>query len=521
MSERVQRANHKWWTLAAMCFALFMIMLDNTVVNVALPSIQHDLKTTPENLEWTINAYFLSFAALILLGGKLGDRFGRKKIFLVGLAIFTLSSMACALSTSDTGSISARVVQGIGAAFMNPLSLSIIVAAFPRHQVPTAIGIWAGISGLGLAIGPLLGGFLVEHVRWSAVFWINVPIGVAAAAATLWAVVESRDPTTKRLDLLGTALITASLFSLVWALIETTSHSWTSAYTLTFLCASAVLLVLFVLWELRQSDPMLPLGLFRNRVFSVASVVVALVGFAMFGVIFYITLYFQNVLGYSPLEAGVRSLPLTMMVLVVSPAAGKLNSKIGPRPLLSVGLSMMGIALLGLSRIEVDTAYAYIAPFYVMMGAGIAMSMPSVSSAAMGAVDPRRAGIASGVVNSTRQVGGALGIAVLGSIGATIAASAWDDKTSGVAALQNAPDSLVQAVVGGRGDVVARATHSPALGHAALESFVTGVQGAMLVGSVLAFAAAAISYFGMTGTRPAPAPSAEREAAEAGGAGTP
>ena len=266
MSERVQRANHKWWTLSAMCFALFMIMLDNTVVNVALPSIQADLKTTPENLEWTINAYFLSFAALILLGGKLGDRFGRKKIFLVGLAIFTLSSAACALATSDTGLISARVVQGVGAALMNPLSLSIIVDAFPRHQVPTAIGIWAGISGLGLAVGPLLGGFLVEHVSWSAVFWINVPIGVIAAGATLWAVHESRDPNARRFDIVGTVLVTAGLFSLVWALIRTNSHSWSSPQTIGFLIAAAVLLVgVRRGGRASQSDPMIPLSFFRRR----------------------------------------------------------------------------------------------------------------------------------------------------------------------------------------------------------------------------------------------------------------
>ena len=245
MAENL-RNNHKWWTLAAMCFGLFMIMLDNTVVNVALPSIQRSLHTTPENLEWTINAYFLSFAALILLGGKLGDRFGRKKMFLVGLAIFTLSSAACALSTSDSGLIASRAVQGVGAALMNPLSLSIIVAAFPRHQVPTAIGIWAGISGLGLAIGPLLGGFLVENSGWAAVFWINVPIGVLAAIATLWFVQESRDPNAKGFDIVGTVLVTGGLFSLVWALIRTNAHSWTSPQTIGFLIAAAVLLVAFI-----------------------------------------------------------------------------------------------------------------------------------------------------------------------------------------------------------------------------------------------------------------------------------
>ena len=244
------RPNHKWWTLFAMCFALFMIMLDNTVVNVALPKIQKDLNADPASLEWTLNAYVLTFAALILLGGKLGDRFGRKRFFIIGVVVFTVASAACALSTSDTQLIAARTLQGVGAAMLNPLSLSILVAAFPRQQLPQAIGIWAGISGLGLAIGPLLGGFLVEHVSWSAVFWINVPIGVGGGRRRrLGGGREPRDPQTRTLDVVGTLLVTGGLFSLVWALIETTSHSWTSLYTLGFLGTAAVLFTLFLFWE--------------------------------------------------------------------------------------------------------------------------------------------------------------------------------------------------------------------------------------------------------------------------------
>ena len=213
--------NHKWWTLFAMCFALFMIMLDNTIVNVALPSIQRALHTSPESLEWTINAYVVSFGALILLGGKLGDRFGRRRIFLVGLVVFTLASAACALAQTDNQLIGARIVQGFGGALLNPLSLSILVAAFPRKQLPTAIGIWAGISGLGLAVGPLLGGFLVEQYSWSAVFWVNVPVGIIAFGVTAWAVRESRDPNAHSLDVVGTVLVTLSLFLLIWGLIKT------------------------------------------------------------------------------------------------------------------------------------------------------------------------------------------------------------------------------------------------------------------------------------------------------------
>jgi EmrB/QacA subfamily drug resistance transporter len=502
--NRLESANHKWWTLAAMCFALFMIMLDNTVVNVALPSIQRSLKTTPANLEWTINAYFLSFAALILLGGKLGDRFGRKKIFLVGLAIFTLSSAACALSTSDAGLISARAVQGIGAALMNPLSLSIIVAAFPRHQVPTAIGIWAGISGLGLAIGPLLGGFLVEHVDWSAVFWINVPIGVLAAGATLWFVQESRDPKARGFDILGTLLVTGGLFSLVWALIRTNSHSWGSGQTVGFLAAAALLLAAFIWWEDRQSEPMIPLSFFRRRAFDVAVASIGLVGFAMFGIIYFLTLYMQNVRGYSAIESGVRTLPMTLMVILIAPLAGKLSARIGPRPLMAGGMLIMSLGLASLTRLTIDASYwTVIFPSFVFVGAGVAMSMPTTTGVAMGSVDPARAGIASGVVNSSRQVGGALGVAVLGSIAATVASSRWADNAP--AALRGQTGRLESLVVGGQSGQIGRVAGANAQ-LAASHAFVDGVTTAMTVGSALALTGAVIAFFGLRGFRPVAAP---------------
>jgi EmrB/QacA subfamily drug resistance transporter len=497
-----------------MCFALFMIMLDNTVVNVALPSIQADLKTTPDNLEWTINAYFLSFAALILLGGKLGDRFGRKKIFLVGLAIFTLSSAACALATSDTGLISARVVQGVGAALMNPLSLSIIVNAFPRHQVPTAIGIWAGISGLGLAIGPLLGGFLVEHVSWSAVFWINVPIGVIAAGATLWAVHESRDPNARRFDIVGTVLVTGGLFSLVWALIRTNSHSWSSPQTVGFLVAAAVLLGGFIAWESRQSDPMIPLSFFRRRAFDVAVSSVALVGFAMFGIIYFLTLYMQNVRGYSALESGVRTLPMTVMVMLIAPLAGRLSGRIGPRPLIVGGMVVMSLGLASLTRLSIDSSYwTVIFPSFVFVGAGVSLSMPTTTGVAMGSVDPARAGIASGVVNASRQVGGALGVAVLGSIAATVASSHWADTAP--AALRGTAGRLDPLVIGGQADQI-RSVAGPQASLAAANAFVDGVTTAMTVGSLIALAGAVIAYFGLRGFRPVSAPSPVAVAAAEG-----
>jgi EmrB/QacA subfamily drug resistance transporter len=494
--------NHKWWTLFAMCFALFMIMLDNTIVNVALPSIQKELKTSPENLEWTVNAYVVVFASLILLGGKLGDRFGRKRIFMVGLVIFTLSSAACALSTTDSQLIGFRAVQGVGGAFLNPLSLSILVAAFPRPQLPQAIGIWAGISGLGLALGPLAGGFLTETFSWSAVFWVNVPIGIVAMGVTWWAVQESSDPGTHSLDVPGTALITVGLGTLTWGLINTDTHSWLSAYTLSFLVAALVLIVLFVVWESRTPEPMVPLGFFRVRAFAVSSLVVTLIGLALFGVLYFLTLYLQNVKGYTPLQAGVRMLPTTIMILVVAPLGGRLLNRVGPRAMMTTGMLAASIGLFGLSRLHADSSYNAMWPFQLLVGSGMAMTMPSVTSTAMGAVDRARAGIASGVVNASRQVGGALGIAALGGIGTTLSASSWSDRISSLpTALQAHAEALTPLVQGGQGARILAITHNPAAKTAALDSFVHGVQGALLAGAVLTLAAGIVALVGLRGLR--------------------
>ncbi len=512
---RRPRANQAWWTLVAMCFALFMIMLDNTIVNVALPSIQRALHTSPETLQWTIDAYVLTFAALILFGGKLGDRFGRKRVFLVGLGIFTLASAACANATTDTQLVAFRAVQGAGAALLNPLSLSILVAAFPRKRLPTAIGIWAGVSALGLSAGPLVGGFLVERVSWSAVFWVNVPIGVIAAVVCLWAVTESRDTRHRHLDVVGTALVTTGLFALVVALIGTNSDGWTSASTLGLLAAAAVLIALFIAWEHHTREPMVPLGFFQRPAFSTSSVVSLLVGFAFIGVLYLIVLYFQNVMGYSPLEAGIRTLPLTLTQALTAANAGRLDRMLGARTKMSGGMLLLSAGLFGLSQIHVTTSYNAIWPFQVLLGLGMGLVMPAVAAAGMAAVDPEQSGIASGVINASRQVGGALGIAVLGSIAATITRSDWQQQLSQLPPATHAKAAhLTALVVGGQGRPIAAAAGRPAE-LAALASFVDGTRGALLTSSALALIASAVAFAGLR-RRPGTAACEPREGAADG-----
>ena len=407
----------KWWTLAAVAFGLFMIMLDNTVVNVALPAIQADLNADLSELEWIVAGYALTFAALLLTGGKLADLLGRRLIFVIGLAVFTASSLACGLADSGEVLIAARVVQGVGAALMNPATLSIISATFPPQQRGTAIGIWAGISALALAIGPLVGGLLTEHASWHWIFFVNVPVGLIAIAASLLLIDESRDTSAEqRLDLPGLLTSSIGLFSLTYGLIEANTYGWTSGRIIAAFVVAAVALVSFVLLERFQRLPMLDLSLFRNPTFAGANGVMLLVALAMFGVFFFVSLYMQNVLGYSAVQAGAAFLPMTGLIVLVAPLAGKASDRFGSRWLMATGMVLLATQLFYFSRLGLHESYWTILPAMIIGGFGMSLVMTPSAAAAMSGVPVDKVGVGSGVLNSARQVGGSVGIALIGAI---------------------------------------------------------------------------------------------------------
>ena len=409
--------NRKWWTLGAMCFALFMIMLDNTVVNVALPSIQRDLHASISGLEWTINGYTLSFAVLLATGGRLGDIFGRRRMFLLGVVIFALSSATAGLAASSTDLVISRVVQGVGAALMMPATLSIVTDAFPPSERGKAMGTWAGISALALAVGPVVGGFLTEHVSWRAIFYLNIPVAVAAILAALFAVRESRDTTVGReVDYAGVVVLTGALTALILALVEGNAWGWGSTEIVALLIGAVAGLAAFVAIELRVKVPMVEFRFFADRNFLGAVVVALIVSFSMLGVFFFLALYMQDILHYSPLEAGVRFLPSTLMIVGVAPVAGRLADRFGPRWLIAVGLLIVAASLYSFSGIAVDSTYLDLLPGFMLLGIGIALTMSPMTSAAMNAVAVEKAGIASGVLSMFRMVGGSLGVAVTGAI---------------------------------------------------------------------------------------------------------
>jgi EmrB/QacA subfamily drug resistance transporter len=416
--------NRRWWTLGALCFALFMIMLDNTVVNVALPAIQADLRISTAELEWTVTAYALTFATLLLTGGKLGDLFGRRMIFTIGLAVFTVSSLFCGLSGSAPELIGARAVQGVGAALMMPSTLSIISATFDVRERGTAIGIWAGVSAVALAIGPLLGGIITEHISWNWIFYVNVPIGVAAVLAAIFVVPESKDTSRQqRLDLPGLITSGVGLLSLVYALIEANQYGWTSGRILGLFIVAAVSLIAFVLLETHQRLPMLDLSLFRSGTFAGANLVAILVTLAMFGIFVFFPIYMQTWLGWSPIQAGAALLPWTVMIVIFAPIAGKLSDRVGSRWLIAGGMTTVAACCLLLSTVDLSSSFWNLLPAFLLGGLGMSFVMTPMSAAVMGAAPVAKAGVASGVLNTFRQVGVALGIAITGAIVADRAAS--------------------------------------------------------------------------------------------------
>jgi len=453
--------NKKWWTLAAVSFGLFMIMLDNTIVNVALPTIQKSLHLKVSELEWVVTGYALTFGALMLTGGKLADLMGRRLMFVVGLVIFTLSSLGCGLAGSASVLIAARVVQGVGAALMNPSTLSIITVTFPPKQRGTAIGIWAGVSALALAIGPLAGGLITEHVNWNWIFFINVPIGALAIAAAFAFIEESRDTSLEqRPDLAGQFTSALGLFALSYGLIEANTYGWTSGRILGAFALAAVSLLTFVLLELRQRLPMLDLSLFRNRGFAGANTVMLLVGLAMFGVFFYVSLYVQQILGYSPVQAGASFLPWTLLIILLAPLAGRLSDRYGPRPFVTGGLLVVAGSLFIFSRLGVHETFWNLLPAMILGGIGMSGAMAPTTAAAMASVRPEKAGVGSAVLNSMRQVGGSLGIAIMGAIVASginsSLASGHPRPVAFVNGFQNA--TLVAAIIAVAGAVVAATT---------------------------------------------------------------
>jgi EmrB/QacA subfamily drug resistance transporter len=442
--------NRLIWTFVVTSVAAFMGSLDNLVVTMALPSIREHLHAGLSGLEWTVNAYTLTFAVFLLTGAALGDRFGRRRVFTISLAVFTLASAAAALAPNVDALIVARAIQGLGAATMLPLSMTILSAAVPAERRGAALGIWGAVSGLGVAIGPVVGGAIVEGAAWQWIFWLNVPIGLLAIPAA-WRKLEETRGASRRLDFTGAVLASAGLFGVVFGVVRGNSHGWTSTSVLAGIIGGAILLIAFLVYESRAAQPMLPLHFFRNRSFSAVNAASLLFSFGMFGAIFLLAQSLQVVQGYSPLQAGLRTLPWTGMPILLAPIVGPLADRIGGRPLIATGLAMMAGGLAWITAVLSPTVpYAELVPAFVLAGAGMSMFFVPVGTVVLGAVRADQQGLASGANNAIRELGGVFGVAVLSSVfsaqGSLISPNSFMDGLR--------PAVLVGAIVVGLGAIV-------------------------------------------------------------------
>jgi EmrB/QacA subfamily drug resistance transporter len=512
---RLNEGNRRWWTLAAMCFALFMIMLDNTVVNVALPSIQDDLGVSLSGLEWTVNIYTLTFAVLLVTGGRLGDILGRRKMFLFGVVVFALSSAAIGLAPGEGWLVAGRALQGAGAAFMMPATLSIITVTFPAEERGKAIGTWAGVSALALAIGPVVGGALAEYVSWRAIFFLNLPVAIGAVAVTLFAAHESRDESREHaIDWPGIAALSIGLSALVLALVEGNSWGWGSGRIVALLAVAVVGLGVFALIEPRVREPMVDFSLFRSRTFLGANLVAFIVSFAMFAMFFSTALYLQNILDYSAVEAGVRFLPSTLMIVLIAPVAGRMSDRVGPRPLMVAGLTLVAVALFLQTRITVETGYGLLLPAFVLMGIGMALVMSPMSTAAMNSVAPEKAGVGSGILSMSRMVGATFGVAAIGALFQHLARNELADKLAGTGVSAAQREQLVHSLgSGSQGESL-----SPQVVTASHDAFIHAFANGMWLSAGVAALGAVLALWLIqpkTSARPDPARRPEAAAAEA------
>jgi EmrB/QacA subfamily drug resistance transporter len=434
----------RWKALVVLAMSLLIVSVDNTILNVALPTIERELDASSSELQWIVDGYLLAFAVLLLLAGSLGDRFGRKKALTVGLLIFGAGSICAALANGSTELIASRALMGVGAAAIMPTTLSILTNIFPEDERPKAIAIWAAVAGMGVAIGPTSGGWLLEHFAWSSVFLVNIPVVIVGLVAGAILIPESRDPEPKALDLPGAGLSIAGLTAIVWGLIEASERGWTDGTVLGAFAIGSAILALFIVWERKTTHPMLDVSVFRNLRFSAASLAVGFVFFALMGVVYFLTTYLQSVMGYSALGAGVRMIPVAIGLVSATKLSVVLTEKIGTKVVVAMGLSTVGGALFVLSTCGVDTGYGRVALALGLMGFGMSLAMSPATESIMGSLPKAKAGIGSAMNDVVRELGGTLGVAVLGSVLASGYGDGMDGAVAGLpaGAAEAASDSV-------------------------------------------------------------------------------
>lgn len=497
--SRGAREGNPWLTLVAVALGVMMVGLDGTVVGVANPTIARDLGASLAGLQWVTNGYLLALAVTLILGGKLGDRFGRKRIFIIGIVGFALTSLGCALSSSIELLVVFRVLQGLAGAMLMPNTLALLRASFPTERLNQAVGIWGGASALAVASGPIIGGLLVQNVSWESIFLLNLPLGAIAAAFAFTFVRESRDEEhVDGFDVPGILLLTGGLFLVIWALIKAQTHGWGSLYVLGFGAVGLLTLVLFVLRERGTGAPLLPLDLFRSRSLSAGTVLVVLGFFALFGVLFFIGLYLQNVHGYSPVQTGVRMLPLTATFVFSAPLGGSLTARFGARVPLLVGMLMFAGAFLGLTQLQAHAGYGSLWPYFLIIGLALGLVIVASTEAIVGSAPVARGGIAGGLQSTANQLGGVLGTAILGSIiVSSVAGSLPGNLAAAGVPSTVARQVLAQRELVGQGIAPVSRAMSPTLAtrvtDASFASFMGGLHTAMWVGFAVALVGAALA----------------------------